>query len=338
MVRARTSTALALLAACACPTLGGGAVATRTILSQSRLAGARINPELDPTSHKEFFNVDYPDDARPKVADGQKFTYPYPLLQPDKHFDADYVKDENDDGGEWKAQMDYDRLRTLIQKQKTEEEQAEQVVHTERKKLDEAKKEQAAAEEAVHLAKEALEKAQKAAEEAKKKDDAAKGKVGEAKAGVDKEGNDLKGCQEKLQHAKDELKRLTEEKEKREKEHVAKVAEADKREAQLAKDKEAASSEASAAKKDVQAAHSDEEKKKAALEKASKTRAEKEAAVKKTEAALAENAKRLANLDAKPKASTTAAPTTTHHSGVAGMRPTALQLLVTLAASLLLVW
>eukprot|EP00448_Togula_jolla_P006829 CAMPEP_0170613038 /NCGR_PEP_ID=MMETSP0224-20130122/24053_1 /TAXON_ID=285029 /ORGANISM="Togula jolla, Strain CCCM 725" /LENGTH=341 /DNA_ID=CAMNT_0010938601 /DNA_START=65 /DNA_END=1090 /DNA_ORIENTATION=+ len=332
---------LALLAALACPSWAGNAAGARMLRSQSEGSGARITPELDPTSHKEFFNVDYPDDARPKMAEGQKFKFPYPLLQPDAHYDKDYVKDENDDGGEWKAQVDYDRLRTLIQKQKSDEEEAEKVVHTERKKLDEAKKEQAAAEEAVHQAKEALEKAQKAAEEAKKKDVAASGQVGEAQGGVDKETRDLEGCKERLQKAKDELKRLTEEKEKREKEHVAKVAAAEKHVAELKKDKEAASSVESTAHKDEEAAKSVEDKSKAALDKATKARAEKEAAVKKTEAALAANAKRQNDLLSNPNA--TAATSTTpatapHHSGGAGVRPTFLQLVVAIAAASLLVW
>jgi len=75
-----------------------------------------ISPELDPVSHKKFFKKDYPNDLRPKVHD--HFSHPFPTVQEDKTYDSDYVKDENDDGGEWKAQDDYDKARLKLAKEK----------------------------------------------------------------------------------------------------------------------------------------------------------------------------------------------------------------------------
>merc|ERR1719498_1037213 len=43
-----------------------------------------------------------------------KFDHPYPVVQESRDYDKDYVKDENNDNGEWKAQMEYDRLRAKI--------------------------------------------------------------------------------------------------------------------------------------------------------------------------------------------------------------------------------
>jgi len=39
---------------------------------------------------------------------------PYPYLQNRKEYDEDYVKDENNDKGDWKAQFDYDAYRKLL--------------------------------------------------------------------------------------------------------------------------------------------------------------------------------------------------------------------------------
>merc|ERR1719345_727425 len=75
----------------------------------------KINPELDPTSDTKFFKKDYPDDDRsPPV---HKWSHPYPTVQDSDHYDKDYVADENEDGGYWKAQMEYDELGSRVQKE-----------------------------------------------------------------------------------------------------------------------------------------------------------------------------------------------------------------------------
>merc|ERR1719316_2077309 len=92
--------------------------------------GIGIEPELTPESDNKFMKKDYPDDKRPKVIN--KFGHPYPTIQDDTRYDKDYVKDENDDGGYWKTQMEYDRLKNLLSDQKGEHQAA----------LERAKKEQ----------------------------------------------------------------------------------------------------------------------------------------------------------------------------------------------------
>jgi len=76
-----------------------------------------IKPSLSPASHKKFFGKDYPDDLRPSIDAAPKWSYPYPKVQSDSKYDTDYVKDENNDGGHWKAQMDYDELKMKYVKQ-----------------------------------------------------------------------------------------------------------------------------------------------------------------------------------------------------------------------------
>merc|ERR1719359_723218 len=73
--------------------------------------GGKIEPPLEPTSHKEFFDKDNAWDDRSGPTD---FKYPFPHVQQSLKYDSDYVKDENSDGGLWSAQNDYDMLRAKL--------------------------------------------------------------------------------------------------------------------------------------------------------------------------------------------------------------------------------
>jgi len=88
-------------------------------VKQTSADKAHISPELEPASSDHFFKKDYPFDKRPK-ADPFHFKHPYPVVQDSSDFDRDYVKDENSDNGNWKAQETYDRLRSKLRKEKKE--------------------------------------------------------------------------------------------------------------------------------------------------------------------------------------------------------------------------
>merc|ERR1719409_2103092 len=75
------------------------------------VAKGKIEPPLDPTSHKQFFDKDNAWDDRSGPTD---FKYPFPHVQQSMKYDSDYVKDENSDGGYWSAQNDYDMLRAKL--------------------------------------------------------------------------------------------------------------------------------------------------------------------------------------------------------------------------------
>merc|ERR1719321_2451957 len=117
----------------------------------------RINPELDPTSDKKFFSKDYPDDRRPPIYSHEHklMDYPYPTVQDSDRYDKDYVKDENDDGGYWKAQMEYDAMKNKLAKEQREYKEALAKAAREKAEMEKAKaaheaamaKEAAAAEE-----------------------------------------------------------------------------------------------------------------------------------------------------------------------------------------------
>jgi len=104
-----------------------------------------IVPELQPVSHDKFFKSDYPDDHRP---DHYKlhFGHPYPEVEDDSHYDRDYVDDKNSDNGEWKAQMEYDRLKNLLAKEYRELQEALAKAAKEKEEADRARAAEALAE------------------------------------------------------------------------------------------------------------------------------------------------------------------------------------------------
>lgn len=147
-----------------------------------------INPKLeDVSSDKKFFGppfpADYPSDERPTVSPSiawqlKEENKPYPYLQNRKEYDEDYVKDENSDKGDWKAQFDYDEYRRKL----GEEEEA---VRRAREKADKEGRDESDAEKA-------LSDADKAARDAKKSvDDAVSGKDAADKDGDGTGGDGL---------------------------------------------------------------------------------------------------------------------------------------------------
>merc|ERR1712083_383127 len=92
-----------------------------------------VNPSLRPETDKAF-NADYPKDHQPVAK--RAFDYPYPIVQDSGDYDKDYVKDENADGGEWKARFNFDKLRTGIGKQKAKAAEAAKAAEEARTSLD----------------------------------------------------------------------------------------------------------------------------------------------------------------------------------------------------------
>jgi len=108
---------------------------------------AQVKPKLDPTSDR-IFRKDYVHDLDPKGQAQIKFHHPYPMVQDTNDYDTDYPKDENNDDGEWKAQMEYDLLRTKVAKEKDDYERAKAAEEATAKELEEARKAEEAAEKA----------------------------------------------------------------------------------------------------------------------------------------------------------------------------------------------
>jgi len=228
----------------------------------------KIHPTLDPKSHQKFFgpgeSPDYPHDLSPgkgKLA----FGHPYPAVQDNGDYDADFVKDENNDGGEWKAQMTYDTLRTKLQNareeakraKKAEEkaneeyrdakkkadlmdklsEQAEQLAEDAEKNKDDAEKEvkdaEAAPVESAVQDSESAEAAEKAALEDAKK-------TGDAVDDVKKDLSELEECKKKLAEAQNKLKKLMSEKTDAEDAETKAIDDEAKTEAEKKEEKEAA--------------------------------------------------------------------------------------------------
>mmetsp|Transcript_99719 Transcript_99719/g.253525 ORF Transcript_99719/g.253525 Transcript_99719/m.253525 type:complete len:388 (-) Transcript_99719:198-1361(-) len=142
----------------------GGQVARRS---------APIVPPLENVaSHKKFFGppfpADYTDDLQPSAddLDEEQRKHFYPHLQHDGYFDRDYVKDENNDGGEWSAQMAYDNARSRYNKENQLSEEAKERLVREAREAEEARRraeEALAAEAAARIATDAAQEAAKAA-------------------------------------------------------------------------------------------------------------------------------------------------------------------------------
>jgi len=182
----------------------------------------RINPELEPVSDKKFFKKDYPDDARPYPIN--HFSHPYPTVQDSDRYDKDYVKDENDDGGYWKAQMEYDRLKNKLAKEKKEMAQALVKETQEQKEFEKAKAAENDAEKAAEAAEKTEEDAETDRQKADAEHDTLKDHLDEATEEVENEVKDLEDCKKQLAEAKAKLKALLAEKEAKEKKKAEKDA------------------------------------------------------------------------------------------------------------------
>lgn len=244
----------------------------------------RINPELDPTSDKKFFKKDYPDDERPQIYSHEHklFNHPYPTVQDSDRYDKDYVKDENDDGGYWKVQMEYDAMKNKLAKEHREYKEALAKAAKEKAEMDKAK----AAHEAAAAKEAQAAKDEKAAdaEHDKAHSDLGKLKEGIVKGAdeVEEEIVDLEDCKKKLIEAKAKLKKLMAEKAEADKKEQEKQADEDAKEVA---EKEAEKKEAELEKKlaEEQAEH----------QKALKSYEEEKADVKKAEKDLEKSYEKL---------------------------------------------
>lgn len=160
-----------------------------------------ISPNLRPKSDKKFFGRDYPDDLRPGRI--HKFDHPYPTVQDSEDYDKDYVKDENNEKGEWQAQMDYDMLKNKLMKEKAQLKVAKQKMDQEKLEQQAAAEREKAAEAASNAAEANVKDAQKALEDV---DDVSG--VSGASQKVEKETDDLKKCEEELAKAKADLNKV----------------------------------------------------------------------------------------------------------------------------------
>lgn len=203
---------------------------SESFFTDTETENAAISPALSPSSDKKFFGKDYPGDKRPKV-DVFHFHHPYPAVQDSDDFDSDFVKDENSDNGYWKAQMEYDRLRHKLVKDKDDvakalksktkaEDELHEAVKREKDQKEELKKKQA---------EEAAERVSKTSSSKGKQEEEKKAeyKVPEKKknpSGVSSPGNvnvdtdavkkameNLEDCKKQLIEAREKLKKLMKE-------------------------------------------------------------------------------------------------------------------------------
>jgi len=163
-------------------------------------------------SDKKFMKRDYPDDSRPEVTKYHTqydFTHPFPQLQEDSKYDDDFVSDENNDGGDWKAQEEYDRLRIKIAKVKAEMDRLKVRLKEEESELQDAIDNEKEAEVASKKAEEKADRLKKLADEAQDKLERLNaGRMEKAEDGMKEEMSDLEKCKKELAKAKAELEKL----------------------------------------------------------------------------------------------------------------------------------
>jgi len=243
----------------------------------------RISPSLDPKSDEKFFKTDYPDDLKPKARDA--FQYPHPIVQDSGEYDRDYIKDENSDGGEWKAQETYDKIRSKIAEVAAAEVKAQKKDEDAKEVYEAAKKAEAEAAEKVKEAKdnaeqghEKVKKAKESAEEAEKAEEKAgnsttgaqSSAVEEAVKSVEKEMKDLENCKKQLADAQAKLKELMGENANAKEEQIKRIHDAEQEAENLEKDEAAQQAAADAAMKEAAELQGTTEKGEAAYEDAHK--------------------------------------------------------------------
>jgi len=186
--------------------------APATVLAHT---GTKIVPPLtDVESDKEFMGKDYPDDLRPGVRNFKRYDWdhPYPIVQEDAQYDKDYVKDENNDSGEWSAQHDYDVIRSKIAKTKSRVDDLKRRIEAMGGDIDAIRAEELAAEKAAKNAEGDADAARKNANGANGNAAKLEGEEDGAANGVKGEMSDLEKCKEELRKVEEELKRLLREK------------------------------------------------------------------------------------------------------------------------------
>lgn len=190
------------------------AVSAAVLLSLTSAENPELRPELNPSQDRKFFKKDYPDDLRPAVTGYHEkyqkkydFTHPYPVVQEDKHYDSDFVSDENNDGGEWRAQEEYDKVRIQIAKLKSEVDRLGVKEAEAKAQLEAAQAKEDAAEAASKAAETKSDDAKKDADRAQDKEDGLLASAKGADAEVRKEMKQLRDCREELRQAKDALEK-----------------------------------------------------------------------------------------------------------------------------------
>lgn len=186
--------------------------APATILAHT---GTKIVPPLEDVSgDKEFMGKDYPDDLRPGVQHFKRYDWdhPYPIVQEDNLYDKDYVKDENNDSGEWAAQHDYDVIRSKIAKTKARVDDLKRRIDAMGGDIDAIRAEELAAEKAAKNAEGDADAARKNADGANGNAASLESQEDGAAGGVKGEMSDLEKCKEELRKVEEELKRLLREK------------------------------------------------------------------------------------------------------------------------------
>jgi len=191
------------------------------LLGNAPFGSCSLPPHREMRSDGRFMEKDYPSDVRARVTSHHTkydFDHPYPILQEDHDYDADYVKDENEDGGEWQAQETYDYLRHVIAGSKAEVERLKRLLKEHERIYKDAQAKAGQHSAGSDAGDAAFNEAKKAADSAQDRLDDLKAQVADAQGALQKEKNEVEECRNELQIAKKNLEtRMDKQREKEEK-------------------------------------------------------------------------------------------------------------------------
>lgn len=155
----------------------------------------------------DYSKTGYTKDTTPKAAK-VNFGHPFPILQEPEDYDKDFVKDVDDDHGEWKVQTEYDRARLKLAKEKDDVAKALAREIMENDEYHNAQKNEHDAEEQAKRATGDADRARHEADDVKTQADGVVGPRSQAERDVESAKQTLEGCKAALEAAQARLKEL----------------------------------------------------------------------------------------------------------------------------------
>lgn len=176
-------------------------VEARKALNGHEASRIGISPALEETDPKFFDGkkADYRVDGRPVIKDD--FMYPYPAIQTNDNFDEDFVKDDNEDQGQWEAMMRYDTLRAKLHLLEEKVKESESKVAGEGAIVSDYRAKLKAAKAAMRRADEDLARAQKILRQWEAKSKAVQRKIDAQQVVVKRERKEYEECKKRLAEA-----------------------------------------------------------------------------------------------------------------------------------------
>lgn len=170
----------------------------RAALRGEAIRRTSVSPPVEASDQKFFdgHRSDYAGDGRP--VHPEPFRHPYPHLQTNDNYDDDFVKDDNEDHGEYEAMMTYDTIRAKIHILQEKVRVDESRVVSEGEIVADLRAKLKAAKVALRKAEEALAQAEKVLRQWEAKSKAVQKKIDAQQKVVARERKEFEECKKRL--------------------------------------------------------------------------------------------------------------------------------------------